>query len=43
MVSTPSIIVPPELVPADGRFGSGPSLIRPGAVAALAAAAPGYL
>jgi phosphoserine aminotransferase len=42
-VNTTSIIVPPELVPADGRFGSGPSLIRPGAVAALAAAAPGYL
>src|ERR671925_150097 len=37
------IIVPPELRPADGRFGSGPSKVRPEAVAALAAAAPTYL
>ncbi len=37
------IVIPPELRPADGRFGSGPSKVRPEAVAALAAAAPGYL
>ena len=37
------IVVPPELRPSDGRFGSGPSKVRPEAVAALAAAAPGYL
>ncbi|HEX2296303.1 MAG TPA: phosphoserine transaminase [Actinomycetota bacterium] len=37
------IVIPPELRPADGRFGSGPSKVRPEAVAALAAAASGYL
>jgi phosphoserine aminotransferase len=37
------IVIPPDLRPADGRFGSGPSKVRPEAVAALAAAAPGYL
>jgi phosphoserine aminotransferase len=35
--------LPPELLPSDGRFGSGPSKIRNEAVAALAAAAPAYL
>jgi len=39
----PQITIPPELLPADGRFGSGPSKVRPEAVAALAAAAPAYL
>jgi phosphoserine aminotransferase len=29
------IVIPPELRPADGRFGSGPSKVRPEAVAAL--------
>ena len=37
------IVIPPELRPGDGRFGSGPSKIRPEAVAALADAAPAYL
>ncbi|HYP23938.1 MAG TPA: phosphoserine transaminase [Actinomycetota bacterium] len=37
------ILIPPALRPSDGRFGSGPSKVRPEAVAALAAAAPGYL
>jgi phosphoserine aminotransferase len=37
------IVVPPDLRPADGRFGSGPSKVRPEAVAALAGAASGYL
>jgi phosphoserine aminotransferase len=37
------IRLPPELLPSDGRFGSGPSKIRDDAVAALAAAAPTYL
>jgi phosphoserine aminotransferase len=37
------IRLPPELLPSDGRFGSGPSKIRDEAVAALAAAAPTYL
>jgi phosphoserine aminotransferase len=37
------IVIPPELRPADGRFGSGPSKIRPEAVAALSDSAGGYL
>jgi phosphoserine aminotransferase len=37
------IRVPDALKPADGRFGSGPSKVRPEQVAALAAAAPTYL
>jgi phosphoserine aminotransferase len=36
-------ILPQELRPADGRFGSGPSKVRQEAVAALTAAAPAYL
>ena len=39
---TPSITIPADLLPADGRFGSGPSKVRPEAVAALAAE-EGYL
>src|SRR5947209_14703333 len=39
----PQIELPPDLRPADGRFGSGPSKVRQEAVAALAAAAPTYL
>ena len=37
------ISLPPELVPGDGRFGSGPSAIRPAAVARLAGLGTGYL
>ena len=37
------ITIPPELRPQDGRFGSGPSKVRPEAVAALHAAAPSFL
>ncbi len=37
-VATPDIRIPPDLLPADGRFGSGPSKVRPEAVAALAQA-----
>jgi phosphoserine aminotransferase len=37
------IRLPPELLPSDGRFGSGPSKIRNEAVDALTAAAPTYL
>jgi phosphoserine aminotransferase len=40
-ISTP--MLPERLRPRDGRFGSGPSKVRPEAVAALAAAAPRYL
>ena len=38
-----TLILPEELRPADGRFGSGPSKVRQEAVAALAAAAPTFL
>lgn len=37
------IVIPPALIPRDGRFGSGPSKVRDEAVAALAAAAHTYL
>ena len=37
-VPTPDIVIPADLLPRDGRFGSGPSKIRPEQVAALAAA-----
>ncbi len=40
---TPSITIPANLRPVDGRFGCGPSKIRPEAVAALANSAPTYL
>jgi phosphoserine aminotransferase len=38
-----SIRIPAELKPADGRFGSGPSKVRPAALDALVAVAPSYL
>ncbi len=41
--TTPEITIPAELLPADGRFGSGPSKVRPEAVAALAEIADDYL
>jgi phosphoserine aminotransferase len=38
MTSTvPAIVIPDELKPSDGRFGCGPSKVRPEALAALAA------
>ncbi|HLH29185.1 MAG TPA: phosphoserine transaminase, partial [Acidimicrobiales bacterium] len=43
MTETPAISIPPNLLPADGRFGSGPSKVRPEAVEALAKASAGYL
>jgi phosphoserine aminotransferase len=39
----PQITVPPDRLPADGRFGSGPSKVRAEAVADLARTAGGYL
>lgn len=39
----PTIDIPSDLKPSDGRFGSGPSLVRPEAVQALAEAAPTFL
>ncbi|HEX6076483.1 MAG TPA: phosphoserine transaminase [Micromonosporaceae bacterium] len=43
MADAPTIRIPEDIKPADGRFGSGPSKVRPEAVTALAQAAPGYL
>jgi phosphoserine aminotransferase len=40
---TPDIRIPDHLKPSDGRFGSGPSKVRPQQLAALDAAAPTYL
>ncbi|HVV30603.1 MAG TPA: phosphoserine transaminase [Mycobacteriales bacterium] len=42
-MSTPAITIPSALLPADGRFGAGPSKVRPEAVAALAATGTSYL
>ena len=41
--SIPAITIPADLLPADGRFGCGPSKIRPEAVSALQEAATSYL
>ncbi len=40
---TPQITIPTDLLPVDGRFGCGPSKVRPEAVQALLDAAPDYL
>ena len=37
------IVLPPEMLPSDGRFGSGPSKVRPEAVAELARRADRFL
>jgi phosphoserine aminotransferase len=39
----PPIVIPEQLKPSDGRFGCGPSKVRPEAVAALAATGADYL
>jgi phosphoserine aminotransferase len=41
--ATPAITIPADLLPADGRFGSGPSKVRPEALDALAATGTTYL
>jgi phosphoserine aminotransferase len=41
--ATPDIRIPDALKPSDGRFGSGPSKVRPEQVAALAATGSSYL
>ena len=38
-----SLVLPPALLPGDGRFGSGPSKVRKEAIAALADAAPDFM
>jgi phosphoserine aminotransferase len=42
-VSTPDIAIPYDLMPSDGRFGCGPSRVRPDAVEMLAGSAGHYL
>jgi phosphoserine aminotransferase len=42
-VTDPQITIPTDLLPADGRFGSGPSRVRPEAVEALAKVSRTYL
>jgi len=39
----PNITIPADMLPADGRFGSGPSKVRPEAVDALAATGSSYM
>jgi phosphoserine aminotransferase len=43
VTDAPDITIPAHLLPGDGRFGSGPSKVRPQAVEALAASAGRYL
>lgn len=43
MTDFPDIQIPQELLPRDGRFGCGPSKVRPEALAALQEIAPLYL
>jgi len=43
VADVPTIRIPDELLPADGRFGAGPSKVRPAAVGALADVATSYL
>jgi phosphoserine aminotransferase len=43
VTDTPDIAIPTELLPTDGRFGSGPSKIRPDQVAGLLSVADTYL
>ena len=42
-VVSPALVIPGELKPADGRFGSGPARIRAAQLAALADSGPAYL
>ncbi len=42
-MSTPQVVIPASLLPADGRFGCGPSKVRPEAVAALASVGRSWL
>jgi len=42
-MATPEITIPVDLLPNDGRFGCGPSKVRPEAMEALAKVAPEYM
>ncbi len=41
--ATPDIAIPADLLPRDGRFGAGPSKVRPAQLEALVATGRGYL
>lgn len=41
--TTADIVIPDDLKPADGRFGAGPSRVRPGQMVALTAAGPALM
>ncbi|HXN61670.1 MAG TPA: phosphoserine transaminase [Acidimicrobiales bacterium] len=43
MPDTPDITIPAELLPSDGRFGSGPSKVRPEQIDTLAQVAGSYM
>src|SRR5436309_16024788 len=43
VADVPEIRIPDDLLPADGRFGCGPSKVRPATVSALADVATSYL
>ena len=43
MADATSLVLPPALIPTDGRFGCGPSKVRPEALAALAASGASVL
>ena len=43
MTTGASIKIPPELLPADGRFGCGPTRVRPSALTGLAEAGASYM
>jgi phosphoserine aminotransferase len=43
VITVPDIAIPDDLLPRDGRFGCGPSRVRPEAIDMLAASAPHYL
>jgi phosphoserine aminotransferase len=42
-VTSPDLVIPSELRPRDGRFGSGPSKVRPEQLSALASTGASYL
>jgi phosphoserine aminotransferase len=43
MVTSPDLVIPADLRPRDGRFGAGPSKVRPEQLAALASTGSSYL
>ncbi|MCL4434281.1 MAG: aminotransferase class V-fold PLP-dependent enzyme [Actinobacteria bacterium] len=43
MTTTPDIVIPEGMLPSDGRFGCGPSRVRPAQIESLAIDAPLYM